>query len=307
MSAMENFQPHAWGPFFLLERIGRGSMAEVFRARADQLGGRMVALKRIRKKYMYDTDFIQMLESEARTLQALHHTNLIEVYSFGKYEERFYLVMEYVAGQSLRELLKISTARSIPVPPPAIIFLFQQVAQALSHLHGITDQTGNPAPLIHTDLGARNILVGWGGEVKLIDFSIEQTEFNLKTRPTEGHWGLLQEMPPERLQEETMDPRSDLFQLGLVLYHLLCGRELFEGRHGFGLYVAIVDLQLSDSDFPAELAPELKSILHGCLARDPSRRYRSAAVLSGALHEHLAKISPGYGPESFVKALAAFR
>jgi serine/threonine-protein kinase len=295
--------PQSLGPYLLLEKIGQGSATEVFKAQAPD--SQVVAIKRIRSKYMYDSEFVEMLKSEAQTLLRIEHRNIIRVHGFFQEGAVPFIVMEYVEGQSLLNFFRKLQSENKLLSPPAVLFIARETCAALEYLHGIQDLSKNVQKLLHTDLSERNILIGKNGEVKVIDFSAEQCAINLLDNVTDGHWGLLQEMSPERLKGDTIDVESDIFQLGLILYRQLTGRHLFEGKIGFGLYVAIREVNIHDGTLPPTWDSELKNLLSKGLAREPKDRFPSAGEMGRALETYLKNHHPSYGAQDLARELQA--
>lgn len=299
--------PRDLGSYRLLEMIGKGSFCKIYKAEAPDPYPKIVALKQVTPKYMYDSDFVQMLRSEAETLTQLSHPNLIHMHGFFMEGAIPFAVMEYVEGPSLLRLYKNALAQQQLLSRPAVLWIAREVCAALAYLHGIGDLSKNIQKLLHTDLSERNILVGRNGDVKLIDFSVEQCALNLEDNVTAGHWGLLQEMSPERLKGETIDVGSDIFQLGLILYQQLTGKHLFEGKVGFWLYQAIREVNVTASSLPEDWNADLKNLLIRSLAREPQDRFDSAKSFAESIGAYLLKTYPQFNQEQLCQDLAPFR
>lgn len=288
--SLETF-PKKFGPYLLLEKVASGGMADVFKAQTPE--HQTVALKRLKKIYMYDQDFIDLLSSEAETARDLRHPGLVLIYNFDCIEDYPFLTMEFIDGLSLQHLYSISKNSDRLLPIPMVAFIAREVCRPLDYLHHFSSE--HQDKIIHTDLTARNILISREGQVKLIDFSATQTAVNQEQNPTQGYWGRMQDIAPERLQGDPLDVASDVFQLGLILYTQLIGQHPFQGKIGFPLYVAIREVDISEKTLPKTLHPELRNLLIKSLAREPANRFSSAEELGGALEAYLKKEHPDYG------------
>lgn len=285
------------GPYLLLDQIGRGGMSEIYKAKAPHMENKMVVLKVIRKEYMYDSDFINLLKSEAETVTKLHHKNLVEVYSFSKHKDLHFIAMEYVEGTTLKKLFSINWAKESLLPVSVVCFVTREVCEALSFLYNFEIQKGKKLGILHTDLADRNILMGLDGSVKLIDFSVEQTALNIKSMVTEGAWGQMGEMAPERLKGDPFDVTSDIFQLGIMLHIHFLGYSPFGDKRGFHLYAAIREINVTEDKLPDSLNPELKKILVKALAREPKDRFQSAVELGDSLAQFMEKHYPNFSAQ----------
>jgi len=280
-------------------------MTEIFKAQASAPLPATVAIKRLRSKYMYDSEFIEMLRSEAHTLENLEHANLIRIFGFFQEGPIPYIVMEYVDGKSLLSTFNKLEAAKQTLSIPAIIYIAREVCSALDYLHQVPGFSKNIEKLLHTDLSERNILIDRAGAVKVIDFSAQQCAHNLEDNVTQGHWGLLQEMAPERLKGKQIDVESDIFQLGLILYRQLTGKHLFEGKAGFWLYMAISEVDVSEKTLPENWDADLKMLLTQSLARDPKDRFSTAKLFRSRLDEYLKKYFPNYGATDLAREISA--
>ena len=243
------------GPYEILAPIGAGGMGEVWKARDPRLN-RTVAIKR--QKTAHSTRF----EKEARAIAALNHPHICQIYDVGP----DYLVMEYIEGVPVQG----------PLPPQKALQIALQVASALEAAHS--------KGIIHRDLKPANILFSPSG-VKLLDFGLAklpETEPDA-TQTAEGTIaGTAAYMSPEQAQGKPLDPRSDIFSFGAVLYELLGGDRSFAGHS----YAEVLSAVLRDEPRPLEAPPELVSVVGRCLRKAREERYSSVAELRAAL-EHV--------------------
>ena len=245
------------GPYEILTPIGAGGMGEVYKARDTRLD-RIVAIKVSHER------FSQRFEHEARSVAALNHPHICQLYDVGPN----YLVMEFIEGSQLHG----------PLPIEKAVEYAGQILEALdaAHSKGIT----------HRDLKPANILVTRQG-IKLLDFGLaksggplKETDSTLTALTGEGQIaGTLQYMSPEQLQGKEADARSDLFAFGCVLYEMLTGKRAFEGQSAASVIAAILERE------PAPLveAPPLERVVKRCLAKDPDQRFQTARDLKAAL------------------------
>ena len=158
-------------------------MAEVWKARIDRAGGfqRTLVIKRILPHLVEDDEFVQMFVAEARLSARLNHANIVQVFELGDVDGEFYLAMEYVRGRDLVNVVRAQLSSAAPPPPGLGAFVAREVCRALAYAHALTDDDGAPLRLIHRDVSPSNVMVGFDGAVKLLDFGIAKA---LGARPT---------------------------------------------------------------------------------------------------------------------------
>lgn len=271
----------------LVERIGFGGMAEVFRGLALATGGfeKPVAIKRILPHLSEDRRFVELLMAEAKFLSHLRHRNIVQIYDVGLSDDgRYFLVMEYVDGVNTGKLYDTLEARGKRLPMDIAVHIGAEVCEALEHAHRARGPDGELLGLVHRDVSPSNVLLSRSGEVKLTDFGIAK-----RMEDHTGHGGLRGKfayISPEQAKSEPVDGRSDVFSLGVVLYELVVGHRLFSHLQDFEALRAILDGTFSP---PREVDPsmpaELEAILLKALAHEPDRRYASAGELGGALRD----------------------
>ncbi len=262
------------GRYELHRRIGRGGMAEVSLAR-DQLLDRPVAIKALFPEFASDPSFVERFRREATAAANLNHPNIVGVYDWGEAEGTYFIVMEYVDGRSLSQILRADG----PLHPDRVADVGADVAAALGFAH----RNG----VVHRDVKPGNVLVDRSGLVKVADFGIARaitatSDENLTQVGTV--MGTATYFSPEQARGDAVDPRSDTYSLGCVLYELVVGRPPFSGETP----VAIAYKQVHEAPVPprqvtSAVPPALEAIILKCLAKNPANRYPSAEDLRADL------------------------
>ncbi|MBW2736409.1 MAG: serine/threonine protein kinase [Deltaproteobacteria bacterium] len=261
-----------FGHFELLERIGSGGMADVFKARNATPGhsAQLLALKVMHPQFSGDKHWVEMFTSEAKLTGRLHHPNIVQVHDFGHVDHVYYLSMEYIDGHDLGWLIKRSLESQLKIPPAITAYIILELCLALSHAHRYRDGDGN-------------VLVSEAGHVKLVDFGIAKA-IHRSSDTTHGKLkGKYAYMAPEQLQGDPVDRRTDIFALGTVFFEALTGRALFQRKSIPATIKAVLDEPiLPPSSVCSEVAP-LDEIILKALARAPRDRYNSALELHAQL------------------------
>jgi serine/threonine protein kinase len=274
------------GPYELGERLGLGGMAEVFVAyRAGPHGfAKKVALKRILPELAQDSRFVAMFCDEARISAPLCHPNIVQVIDFGESQGELFMAMEYVEGVSLAKLLRYVSGRRERFPLGAALFIAHEVLTGLSFAHEACDEHGNPLHIVHRDVSPGNVLIGRAGDVKLADFGIVRSAYvDRRTYPGELK-GKVGYMSPEQVMGVEVDPRSDVFTVGIILSEMLIARPLFSGQNEFDILTKIYEADLSSLErYGADLQPALHDVLRQALAKAPANRFDSAREFAAAL------------------------
>ncbi|MDQ3367732.1 MAG: serine/threonine protein kinase [Myxococcota bacterium] len=266
-------------------------MADLLLARATGTEGiegfeRHVVIKRIRAEQAGDQRFVQMFLDEARLAASLHHHHIAHVHDIGQDAGDYFFAMEYVHGEDLRKLLMLVNAREQYVPLDHVVTIVLAAASALHYAHNHTTPDRQPLGIVHRDVSPANILVGYDGNVKVVDFGIAKAAL----RTTETQSGLMKGkvayMSPEQCVGQPVDRRSDIFCLGIVLYELATVRRLFKGANDFLTMSAITHGRVPA---PTEIRPglprELEAIILKALAHDPDDRFETAEEMRVALEQ----------------------
>ena len=259
------------GRYELGRRIGRGGMAEVFVAR-DRLLDRPVAVKILFAEYAKDPLFVERFRREAMSAASLNHPNIVAVFDWGQVDSTYYIAMEYVQGRTLADILQ--KHERLTVLQACDIAL--DIAAALGEAH--------KAGVVHRDIKPANVIVSATGHVKVADFGIARAigaAVEQGLTQTGAVMGTATYFSPEQAQGGQPDPRSDLYSLGVILYEMLAGTPPFTGENA----IAIAYKQVHDAPVPLraknpEISPAFSAIVMKCLAKDPQRRYSTAAALA---------------------------
>ena len=291
--------PGQFGRYQLLEKIGSGGMAEVFKARMRGEEGfeKIVAIKRIVPHMAANDAFITMFVDEAKLAAQLNHNNITHIYDLGKVDAWHYIAMEYVEGRDLRSLLKLGKERDYPLPPELALFIAAKIANALDYAHRRPAADGTELNLVHRDVSPQNILISYEGDIKLCDFGIAKAASKVSTTISGALKGKLQYMSPEQAWGKRVDRRSDVFSLGAVLYEMLTGAPLFEGDTDMSILERVREGEVEPpSARGVEVSKRVDQIVLKALAKNPQDRYQNASEMEKDLHAVLYAFQPSPGP-----------
>jgi len=293
------------GRYSLVRQLAVGGMAEVYLARQEGIAGfeKTVVIKRVLPHLVSDKKFITMFLDEARLASRLHHPNLVEIYDLGENKGEYYIAMEYVPGFSAASILTAAADEEVPLPYGLCAHAIMQICSGLKYAHDLQDSEGNNLGLIHRDVAPDNIMVMPSGSVKLIDFGIAKSTLNESHTLTGTIKGKLRYMSPEQLLGRTLDPRADIFALGIVFFELTTGQHPFGQGKDLDIASRIVTEPYLDPksirpNFPDELIP----ILEGALAKSPDDRFKDC----GAFHHSLESFLDGLGAHISDNELGVF-
>jgi eukaryotic-like serine/threonine-protein kinase len=278
----------AFGPYRLVERLGAGGMAQVFRAVSKGPEGftRELVVKRILPELSDNPGFVRLLADEARLSGLLHHRGIVQVFELGVADGEHYLAMEYVAGRDLSSLLNQLIRSRRRLPPALSCYLVHEVAAALGYAHALTDETGRALEIIHRDVSPSNIMVGDAGAVKLVDFGIAKAASGIRNEKTRTGVvkGKVSYMSPEQADAREIDRRSDIFSLGIVFWECLTGRRLFGGNDDLHTLRLIREAAIEPpSSVVGESDPRVEAIVMRMLAGRREERYASCDEICAAL------------------------
>ncbi len=300
---MSNSIVEHFGKYFLLEKLASGGMAEVYLAKSTGAVGvnKFVAIKRILPQYSDNADYIDMFKEEAKITVNLNHGNVVSIYDFGIERHQFFLVMEYVEGRNLRQVITEMKKTSTQFSIEQIVYMIKEVAAGLDHAHRCIDGTsGRPLNITHRDMSPQNIMVSFEGEVKIIDFGIAKAETQIEATKAGTLKGKFGYMSPEQADGQTIDLRTDIFSLGIVLWELLANDRLFTSNSEAAILRKIRECQISSiRKINPSVPPELERIVNKALAKDKSLRYQTAAAFHRDLNRFINTEYPEFSPHDF--------
>jgi serine/threonine protein kinase len=279
------------GRYELIEQLGAGGMAEIFKARATGPGGfqRTVVIKRILPASCSDPSFVRMFVAEAKILGMLHHPNVVQAYDFGESDGTLFLVLEYVDGPSLADTLSVMKEAGRLPPMEVVCHVARDVCRALDHVHNLRDADGAPLNVVHRDVTPSNILLTATGTAKLLDFGVAKYRASQARSQVGTIKGKPAYLAPETLDQRDFDHRADVFSLGIVLHELLTLRPLFEGDNHQITFYRVLNMEIPPpSGTRPDLPPALDAIVLRALERDRDRRYASAQEMARDLDQLLA-------------------
>jgi serine/threonine protein kinase len=264
-----------FGRYTIVRHLATGGMAEVYLARSPAVAGfeKRVVIKRMIPKLANDREFLDMFLDEARIAVTLQHPNLVEVFEVGQVDGTYFMVMEYLDGRDLR-----SIRRWFPLEQSLIVTI--GLCAGLHYAHERTDGDGRPLQIVHRDVSPQNVIVSWEGEVKLLDFGVASA--TLRIGETRGGMikGKLAYMSPEQCRGETLDRRSDIFSVGIMLWEMTVHARLFESGSDYDVLKKIVEGRIPrPTEIDPAYPPGLERVVMRALEKDPERRYQTAYEL----------------------------
>lgn len=278
-------RPVPFGRYELLELVGEGAMAQVYRARqSGPMGFRKeVAIKRLRTGGLKrDRKELESLVNEARLGGQLRHPNVVEVYGCDVHDGTFFLAMEFVQGWTLDDVIWSFLEQGQDLPLIAVLDILRQLARGMAYAHSARDEDGKPMNLVHRDLKPQNIFLDRRGVVKIADFGLAKSSANLyQTTEADVTKGSPLYMSPEQVEGAVLDCRSDLFAFGSLMIELVTGLRAFEGNSVANTLRKVLDADCKDAWEPfAELAPMLVPVARKLLTVPVDDRYPDADVLA---------------------------
>ncbi len=265
----------------LLSKIATGGMAEIFLAKHKNspVNSMPIAIKKILRQYSSNTQLIKMFLSEARIICNINHENIVKIYDFGKYEEQYFIAMEYVFGQNLGLLHNKLQEKKMKLADNLILEIAISVLNGLDHAHNTKDKNGIFLNVVHLDMNPNNILLSYSGKIKVVDFGIASANYTRKMKDSlqsiQGTYGYLS---PEQCLEKSLDRRSDIFSLGVILYELFTNQPLFKHlENDAAVLNAILNKPIPEiEDVVPGIDTRIADIIMRALSRDPDQRYSTA-------------------------------
>ena len=281
----------------MVRKIADGGMGMVYEACQRGAGNfrKTVAVKLIREEYSTIPEFQNNFIGEARLVADLVHTNIVQTYHLGMIGGQYFMVMEYVNGINLEQFLERHIALGKTIPVDIAAFIVSRIARGLAYAHNKRDREGRLLGIVHRDIGPKNIMLAYEGDVKLTDFGIAKALDLMYNEEGQVIAGKDEYLSPEQASYAVTDARADIFPLGIVLTELLLGKNIFRDADRLISRSNILELPIPQfSSLRADIPPKLEAIIQKALMRDRDQRYQSALEILTALEMYL--YGDGYGP-----------
>ena len=281
----------------ITRKIFEGGMGIVYEA--EQHGARdfvkRVAIKVIRPNFGSQKMFMDNFVGEAKLVADLIHTNIVQTYHLGEANGLCFIAMELIRGVNLDQFTHQLADKKRVLPKELAVFITSRIARGLAYAHNKTDKDNRPMGIVHRDVSFKNIMIAFEGDVKLTDFGIAKAKGFLTDQEGEVVAGKPDYMSPEQADFQVTDKRSDIFSTGVVLAHLLLGRNIFKGANADESRQRIMQQPVPDfRSLDPRIDDKLNDILHHCLARDLHHRYATADQLLTEMEYYI--YHGGYGP-----------
>jgi len=281
----------------IINKIADGGMGIVYEAVQHGAGNfrKVVALKLIREEYSAIPEFQKNFIGEARLVADLIHTNIVQTYHLGQVGGQYFMVMELVRGVNLDQFLDRHRALGRPVPVDLAAFIVSRIARGLTYAHLKRDGEGRLLGIVHRDVGPKNVLVGFEGDVKLTDFGIAKALDLMYNEEGKVIAGKDDYLSPEQASYAVTDARADLFSLGIVLTELLLGKNVFHSPDHLQTRRNILTMPIPQfGQLRSDIDARLEAIIQKALMRERDKRYQTAYEMLTDLELYL--YSDRYGP-----------
>jgi len=281
----------------IVRKIFEGGMGIVYEAEQHGASGfvKRIAMKVIRQNYATQKQFIENFIGEAKLVADLIHTNIVQTYHLGETRGVYFIAMELIRGVNLEQFAQQLEDKKRVLPKELAVFMVSRVARGLAYAHAKNDSQGKPLGIVHRDVSFKNVMIAFEGDVKLTDFGIAKARGFLVDNEGEIVAGKADYMSPEQASFQVTDKRSDLFSAGVVLAHLLLGKNIFKGGSPEESRQRMIKLPIPDfRTMDTRIDERLNEILHRALSRQLDQRYAAADELLFDLEHYI--YHSGYGP-----------
>lgn len=275
--------------YILLDTLGVGGMAEIFRGKllGEEGFEKLIVIKKLLHQHNTNQELISHFIDEARLAALLEHENIASTYDFGNIDGTYFIAMEYLFGKDLYTTMQKTASIKHPFPPEIALFIVDKICDAMEYAHNVHDLKNNPLNIIHRDLTPHNIFLTYDGKIKVIDFGIAKTRFHDHRTQVGIVKGKVSYMSPEQVAGDTLDNRSDIFSIGILLYEMLSGEKLYDGNTAEILSKALNAEFTPINDLVPSLPSEITAIVHKALQAEPEKRFQSCGQMQTALHAYL--------------------
>jgi eukaryotic-like serine/threonine-protein kinase len=268
--------------------LGRGGMGKVLLARSLGAAGfeRLVALKRMNAELLESDELVRRFVGEARLAAYVRHANVVSVHHFGRDEEGYYLVLDYVEGVSLESLIERCVELGTRPSPPIVLRIIADALAGLQAVHEAKDPTGKRLDILHRDVSTQNVLVGCDGLARLSDFGIAKSILATHKTAANRLVGKLLYMTPEYLRQQAVNRTLDVYAMGMTMWVALAAVDPWPDLTDAQLVTEILHSELPKlSDTGARIAPGFDDVISKACARDPAKRYPTASAMGSAIAE----------------------
>jgi len=281
----------SFGKYELFATLGRGGMSDVYLsvARGPMGFSKLAVVKRLRSSLAQEPSFLRMFLDEARVAARLNHPNIVHTYEVGEHNQAYFIAMEYLEGQSLNKVIRESIKRKKPLDEAYCARVVADALNGLEHAHKLRDYDGKPLGLVHRDVSPHNIFVTYDGHTKLCDFGIAKAALSTTETEVGVLKGKVSYMAPEHALGQEIDPRADVFAMGIVLWELLSGERLMSGDSTASTLRKLVSGVAPRVSARRKIDPELDDIVAKALEKDRDARFASAAEMRDALERVLLR------------------
>lgn len=285
-----SFPPQKFGRYYVYDKLAVGGMAEIYKARLCGAADfqKTLIIKKLNVGKQDRTYLTQLFIDEAHLCASLNHPNIVQTYDFSDLEGHYFIAMEYVEGQDLKQLLIRAAQQRKMLSIDCTLFLIHELCAALYYMHSKKTPQGKPMELVHRDISPANILLSYKGEVKLADFGIAKNTYRLFKSDSGVRKGKHEYMSPEQASSQKLDHRSDIFCVGIILYELLTGRRLFQASSDGEAIHKVQECKIPQaSSINPRISPRLNQVIHTALQKNPALRYQDAEQFRKAIFESM--------------------
>lgn len=293
-----NLEWSTFGRYALLEKIGSGGMAEIYRAKTFGAAGfeKEFAIKMILPSLLDDTEFVSMFINEAKIAVSLYHANVVQVFDLGEFDGQYYIAMEFVYGKDLLDVLARCASLELKIPLDLVLFITMEYLKGLDFAHRAKNSYGEDLNIIHRDVSPSNVMMSYAGEVKIGDFGVAKAAIQRNLTETGTLKGKVGYMSPEQVVGDEIDARSDIFSAGIVFFEALSMSRLFVGNSDLDVMLRVRDADV-ESSMPktGPLPSQLEQIVRKALSKHREERFQTAGQFYQALmdfcYQHRIKVT----------------
>lgn len=275
-------------------------MATLYLGRIEGPGGfeRLIAIKAIHDHLSHDKSFVSMFLDEARTIARIHHPNVVRVFEVGEDQGRLFLAMDFIRGETLTNIFVRTWGRNHPLDIPLAAYLISTACEALHAAHELRDNEGEALGVIHRDVTPENLIVGYDGFLRVVDFGVAKAADQISTTDPGLQKGKVAYMAPEQVESKPLDRRVDVFALGVILWEAIVGRRLFKSENVATTVLNVLEAEIvSPAAIRAECDEDLAAIVLKALNRNAQGRHQTARELGRDLQQYLGRKGTLTGPE----------